>query len=153
VSTKIAVRRGLAAGWRPFASIAARTARVIILIYHAVTNDEASDAAQLTVSRRRFADQMQWLRELGHPVVSLGSAVRDLRAGTLRAPVVVLTFDDGYRSFYDGALPVLTEYGYPGPRMNPNAPRSPWSTDKAFYVGYALTLRPQSPSRGPRIAS
>jgi peptidoglycan/xylan/chitin deacetylase (PgdA/CDA1 family) len=113
VTTKIAVRRGLADGWRPFASIASRTPRVIILIYHAVTNGEASDAAQLTVSRQGFADQMRWLRELGYPVVTLGSAVRDLRAGALRSPVVVLTFDDGYRSFYDQALPVLTEYGYP----------------------------------------
>lgn len=110
---KLAIRRRLADGLRPFVSMTSRTPRVIVLMYHAITSGEETDPDQLTVSRRRFADQMRWLDELGYPVVTLRSAVRDLRAAALRSPVVALTFDDGYRSFYDHALPVLAEHRYP----------------------------------------
>jgi len=112
-SRKTWTRRHIADAVRPLTAVASRSPRLIVLMYHAVTRDDATDAAQLTVSRARFANQMRWLEELGYPVVSLAAAVRDLRARTLAAPVVALTFDDGYRSFHDEALPILAAHSYP----------------------------------------
>jgi peptidoglycan/xylan/chitin deacetylase (PgdA/CDA1 family) len=90
-----------------------RQPRIIVLAYHAITADEQEDPEQLTVSRRRFADQMRWLKDLGYPVVPLRTAAAQLTAGTVEQSSVVLTFDDGYRSFYENAVPVLLEHGYP----------------------------------------
>jgi len=111
--SKVALRRRLGDYARPFTAAVSRGGRVIVLMYHAVTAHEQDDAAQLTVSRRRFEDQIRWLDELGYPVVSLASAAERLRAGSLASPVVAVTFDDGYRSFYEHALPILTARGYP----------------------------------------
>jgi peptidoglycan/xylan/chitin deacetylase (PgdA/CDA1 family) len=87
--------------------------KLIVLMYHAITDAPEPDPAQLTVSKRLFADQMRWLKELGYPVVPLPVAAAQLRACTLDSPVVALTFDDGYRSVYTHALPVLASHGYP----------------------------------------
>lgn len=87
--------------------------RVVILVYHAVTDGRGDDPEQLAVPLDLFAAQMTWLAELGHPVVSLDAAARALREGAVRGPQVVLTFDDGYRSLYTHAFPVLHRCGYP----------------------------------------
>jgi len=61
-----------------------------------------------------FAEQLAWLKQEGRPVWTLGAVVRHLRAKqSLPAGCVVLTIDDAYRSFLDGAVPLLRRYGYP----------------------------------------
>ena len=61
-----------------------------------------------------FAQQLDWLKQQGRPVLSLGEVVRRLRAHEpLPAGCVVLTVDDAYRSFLDGAMPLLRRFGYP----------------------------------------
>lgn len=80
-----------------------------ILMYHRVAPLAAYD--QLTVSPARFAQQMQELAQ--HPVVSLEEGLRALRSGPLRAPLIAVTFDDGYLDNLTEALPVLQRYGIP----------------------------------------
>jgi peptidoglycan/xylan/chitin deacetylase (PgdA/CDA1 family) len=46
-------------------------------------------------------------------VLSLPEAVARLAAGHLPARAVCITFDDGYRSIHDLAMPVLNEFGLP----------------------------------------
>ena len=46
-------------------------------------------------------------------VLPLGEALRALEQGTLPARAICITFDDGYRSVHDLALPVLREFGLP----------------------------------------
>lgn len=46
-------------------------------------------------------------------VLSLPEAIAKLAAGRLPARAVCITFDDGYRSVHDLALPVLNEFGLP----------------------------------------
>ncbi|MES2900220.1 MAG: polysaccharide deacetylase family protein [Pseudomonadota bacterium] len=46
-------------------------------------------------------------------VLPLGEAVRALAAGTLPPRAVAITFDDGYRSTHDLALPILQEFALP----------------------------------------
>lgn len=59
-----------------------------------------------------FRWQMQLLAECFN-VLPLHEVVTRLAAGTLPARAVAITFDDGYRSIHDLALPVLQEFHLP----------------------------------------
>jgi peptidoglycan/xylan/chitin deacetylase (PgdA/CDA1 family) len=85
--------------------------RAAILTYHAVADSSrADDPLDLVVSPERFAEQMAFLHE-HRRVVSLDDVVRgDVGAGP---PPVAITFDDGYRSVLEHALPVLERHGFP----------------------------------------
>lgn len=62
----------------------------------------------------RFRQQMQALKWLGVPVISMSEALACLR-GQQPMPqrAAVLTFDDGCENFHEFALPVLQEMGFP----------------------------------------
>lgn len=85
--------------------------RAAILTYHAVADcARRDDPYDLVVSPDRFAEQMAFLGERRR-VVSLEDVVRgDLGSGP---PPVAITFDDGYRSVREHALPVLESHGFP----------------------------------------
>src|SRR5207245_491733 len=67
----------------------------------------------LGLAAASFREQMQYLKTNGYRVVSLADFVEFTRLGRqLPQRAVVLTFDDGYRSFKDYAYPVLKELGF-----------------------------------------
>lgn len=82
----------------------------MILMYHAIAAVD-EDPNQLAVSPARFADQMTWLRRSGLRGVSVGTLVRAMAGGRARG-MVGLTFDDGYTSMLDAALPELDRHGF-----------------------------------------
>jgi len=82
----------------------------MILMYHAVAA-EAVDPNLLCVPPERFAEQMSWLRRRGLRGVSVGTLTEAMRAGQPRG-LVGISFDDGYASVLDAALPVLTRHGF-----------------------------------------
>jgi peptidoglycan/xylan/chitin deacetylase (PgdA/CDA1 family) len=84
-------------------------AGVRILTYHRII-DLPGD--RMSVSPERFRRQLECLRREGCRVVSL-DALGDPDPETGR-PRVALTFDDGYRDWYDYAFPLLAEAGFPG---------------------------------------
>ncbi|HAD03754.1 MAG TPA: hypothetical protein DCF93_03595 [Desulfuromonas sp.] len=66
------------------------------------------------VSLSVFADQLQVLKAAGANVVTLGTLLGHLRAGTpLPERCVVITVDDAFTSFGAGGLPLLRRFGYP----------------------------------------
>ena len=70
---------------------------------------------QLTVQPDDFAAQMAYLHSQGFVTVSLYDLMAALDRGQPLPPkAIVLTFDDGYRSLMDYAVPDLTAYGYTG---------------------------------------
>lgn len=89
---------------------------LLVLSYHDIRDDVAAkgDADPFAVSTRNFAMHLDWLRAHGYVPVS-AQAVRDARAGRRPLPekAVLLTFDDGLRSTYTHAYPLLRSYGYP----------------------------------------
>lgn len=84
---------------------------VPILCYHRIG---PSCQSALCVSEKAFRAQLDHLRDNDYRVITLEELHAFLsyeRAIPLRS--VVITIDDGYRSAYDVAFPLLREYGYP----------------------------------------
>ncbi len=88
-----------------------RAASLLTLIYHRVF---AERDAMLTgePTAADFSAQMRLLATNFHPLPLLEAAAR-LRAGTLPARAVCVTFDDGYANNCDVAMPILQEHGVP----------------------------------------
>nr|WP_246505190.1 poly-beta-1,6-N-acetyl-D-glucosamine N-deacetylase PgaB [Coralloluteibacterium stylophorae] len=89
---------------------------LLVLSYHDIRDDVApsGDPDRYAVSTANFAAHLDWLHAHGYTPVDV-QAVLDARAGTAPLPdkAVLLTFDDGLRSTYTRAFPLLRAYGYP----------------------------------------
>ena len=88
--------------------------KLTILTYHEIA--EKSDALEpaFAVSPTNFVRQMDWLKNNGYHFVSMDDVLAD-RSGKKPLPekAVLLTFDDGYRSMYANAFPVLKMFKAP----------------------------------------
>lgn len=84
---------------------------VPVLCYH---NFSLTDTNKMTVTRDKFEAQMRFLKEKGYTVIPLSLFFDFVE---YRAPIprksVVITIDDGWRSTWDIAFPILKKYGYP----------------------------------------
>jgi peptidoglycan/xylan/chitin deacetylase (PgdA/CDA1 family) len=84
---------------------------VPVLSYHKISESRADT---MSVTRESFESQMQFLKEHGYHVVTLDELFDFLDFKTdLPEKSVVITFDDGWRSLYELAFPVLKRHGYP----------------------------------------
>ena len=95
---------------------ASRRAAIPILMYHVVSAaPPGAPEPQLWVSQRRFAREMVALERAGYHAITLATAVRAWRhGGPLPHRPIVISFDDGYRSDYTHARPVLRRLRWPG---------------------------------------
>ena len=85
---------------------------VPVLTYHQFSTDGTSN--RMTVPAPKFEAQMRFLRDNDYRVVSLDQFFDFLEFKTqLPERAVVITADDGWKSFYDVAYPILKKYGYP----------------------------------------
>jgi peptidoglycan/xylan/chitin deacetylase (PgdA/CDA1 family) len=83
---------------------------VPILCYH---NLGPQGKGRMLMAASKFDEQMRYLKEQGYRVVNLRE-FRQFIEGKRQLPrkAVVLTFDDGYRSFREYAQPILKELGF-----------------------------------------
>lgn len=81
-----------------------------ILCYHRL----GGAVSKMSVAAAQFEAQIAWLVDNGYRVVRLAD-LGEFLAGRKPLPQrsVVLSFDDGYASFYRHAYPVLKKYGLP----------------------------------------
>ena len=85
---------------------------VPVLTYHKLSRNGTADA--MTVREADFEAQMRFLRENGYRVIPLDDLFEFLQfRRQIPARSVVVTFDDGWASVHDIALPILKKYGYP----------------------------------------
>lgn len=83
---------------------------VPILCYHRF----GAKNSKLNVTPAAFEQQMDWLARNGYSVVTLERLARFLDGKeALPAKSVVITIDDGYRSSYEIAYPILRKFGFP----------------------------------------
>ena len=85
----------------------------LVLGYHDV-QDDAADQRYLAVRTSALNDQMAWLRDNGYQPVSV-QQILDAHYGVKPLPpkAVLLSFDDGYSSFYTRVWPLLKAYNWP----------------------------------------
>lgn len=85
----------------------------LVLAYHDV-KDDVADQRFLAVTTSKLVAEFAWLRENGYHPVSVQQII-DANQGisTLPEKAVLLTFDDGYRSFYTRVYPLLKAFQWP----------------------------------------
>lgn len=81
-----------------------------ILMYHEICAGPNS----LYVPVDKFRAQMNYLLNSGYHTVTMAQAQEMLVNGQIPAKTIVLTFDDGYTSFYTQAWPIMQECGFTG---------------------------------------
>lgn len=91
-------------------------AELLVLSYHDIRDEvlPKGDPDIYAISTQNFAAHMDWISGNGYTPVSLSdvmAAGRGERALPERA--VLITFDDGLRSVYTRAFPLLRAYGFP----------------------------------------
>lgn len=83
----------------------------VILQYHHISD---STPAITSLSPKLFEQHLEYLKTNNFTVLSMEQLLKALEnKRILPDKSVVITFDDGYRSIYDTALPLLKRYNYP----------------------------------------
>ncbi|NNC86951.1 MAG: polysaccharide deacetylase family protein [Akkermansiaceae bacterium] len=86
--------------------------RVAILGYHEFSADQPPTAMRIRVEA--FREQLEAIKNLGLPVISLEDFIAWKKGEDSIPPrAIVITIDDGWKSVYTHAYPILKEYGYP----------------------------------------
>ena len=94
----------------PFCA-AVHTQTMPVLMYHDLTEDPAA-VNSLTVTGERFRMDMEFLQAYGYtPLLPSELAALRKNGGALPSRPVMITFDDGYRSNYEIAYPILQQTG------------------------------------------
>jgi len=81
-----------------------------ILAYHNFTKDEDSSYDMNIVE---FEKQMDYLNTHNYFVISLSNLIDGLKEGVLPPNPVVITIDDGFKSTFTLAYPILKKYNFP----------------------------------------
>jgi peptidoglycan/xylan/chitin deacetylase (PgdA/CDA1 family) len=96
-----------------------------ILMYHSISDDAEPDSSpyyKTATSPAVFAQHVRWLSDEGFRSVGLEEGVRLAQQGGLeQEKVVVITFDDGFRDFYNAAFPLLKAHGHTATVFLPTA--------------------------------
>lgn len=91
-------------------------ADLLVLSYHDIRDDvlRKGDPDIYAISTQNFAAHLDWINGNGYIPVSMADVVAASRGErALPEKAVLLTFDDGLRSVYTHAFPLLRAYGYP----------------------------------------
>ncbi len=88
----------------------------VTLCYHNVLPAPGSMAPPATISvlLEELANHFDWLRDNGYTAVSVEDVLQAAKGAKILPPkAVLLSFDDGYASFYHLVYPLLRAYKYP----------------------------------------
>ncbi|MGD0959711.1 MAG: poly-beta-1,6-N-acetyl-D-glucosamine N-deacetylase PgaB [Methylomonas sp.] len=88
----------------------------IVLNYHDILEEEERSPPfdRIAVNKEHLEQHFIWIKNNGYHVIGIQDLL-DARSGLKPLPgkAVVLTFDDGYQSFYTRVLPLLKKFKYP----------------------------------------
>jgi biofilm PGA synthesis lipoprotein PgaB len=89
--------------------------RFLVLNYHDIVGPEGAKPPYnaLDVSIDHFEEQLLWLKKNNYRIISVQNLL-DAAAGNYVIPskAILLTFDDGYQSFYTRIFPLLKKHHY-----------------------------------------
>lgn len=94
------------------AAFAENSVNVPILVYH---NFDPVKLGSMTISIKKFEEQLNWLKNNGYTVIPLKELVSYLQGKAISLPPkpVVITDDDGRESVYKYMLPLVLKYKIP----------------------------------------
>ncbi len=118
-SALAAVFLGMAPGWPAGVQAAAdadepqqQPGQVRAFVYHHFGLEDTYPSTSVSVEQ--FKKHLAYLKEHEYTVLPFGQALDRLYSGEgIPEKTAVITIDDGYRSVWDNALPILERYGYP----------------------------------------
>ncbi|MBO8173134.1 MAG: polysaccharide deacetylase family protein [Bacillaceae bacterium] len=85
--------------------------QVVVLTYHHISRDFTSN---FTITPQKFRSHVELLHDEGFQPIHFDTFVHFLETGHLKEEnAVLITFDDGYESYYRYAFPVLQDYQFP----------------------------------------
>ena len=85
----------------------------LVVAYHDI-EDDGADQRYMSVRTSALNDQIVWLNRNGYKPVSVQQILNARNGGPALPPkAVLLTFDDGYSSFYTRVWPLLKAYNWP----------------------------------------
>jgi biofilm PGA synthesis lipoprotein PgaB len=91
----------------------AHATEFVTLAYHDVA-DSPGDLEADAITIQNLAAQFDWLRDQGYRVISIDDVLAAHRGERpLPSRSVLLSFDDGYASFYTRVFPLLQAFSYP----------------------------------------
>lgn len=95
-------------------TFAALPTELTVISYHEIADKKNALIPEYAVSPTNFVRQMDWLKNHGYHFVSVDQVLA-ARAGKLPLPerAVLITFDDGYRSVYSNAFPIIKLFNAP----------------------------------------
>ncbi|MBR6521240.1 MAG: polysaccharide deacetylase family protein, partial [Oscillospiraceae bacterium] len=89
---------------------AQQSVQLPILMYHHISTDP-SRLGDYVVSPETFENDLKYLSRLGYTSISLAELIAYVDGrGSLPEKPIMITFDDGQRSFAEYALPLLEKY-------------------------------------------
>jgi peptidoglycan/xylan/chitin deacetylase (PgdA/CDA1 family) len=95
---------------------------VAVLMYHDIGDGAAARFANFVVPRARFQEHLAAVQEAGFETLTISQLLEVLASGgALHRPVACVTFDDGFASFLDEALPQLVVARVPATLYLPTA--------------------------------
>jgi biofilm PGA synthesis lipoprotein PgaB len=85
-----------------------------VLSFHDIVPSLTATSSVDDVTADNLINYLSWLRENGYTVISIQEVI-DSKKSHKKLPEksVVLTFDDGYKSFYSYVFPLLKAFNYP----------------------------------------
>ena len=85
-----------------------------VLSFHDIVPEMTITSEPDDVSTDNLINYFSWLKANGYTVISIQDVMNAKNGGKqLPDKAIVLTFDDGYKSFYTYALPLLKAFNYP----------------------------------------
>jgi len=100
----------------PLAVADAASSGFLVLNYHDILEEEEKVPPfdRIAVNKQHLDEHFNWLKKNNYHVISIQDLL-DVQKGekTLPSKAILLTFDDGYLSFYTRVMPLLKKYNYP----------------------------------------
>ena len=85
-----------------------------VLSFHDIVQEMTITSEPDDVTTDNLINYFSWLRANGYTVISIQDVLNAQNGGKpLPDKAIVLTFDDGYKSFYTYVLPLLKAFNYP----------------------------------------
>lgn len=95
----------------PQSEVAYYSEHVAVLMYHDIAEAPKNERI---IAVDRFEKQLRLLKHHGFQIIGIEEYERFLlKEGSVPDNAVLITFDDGYESFYKLAFPILRNYGFP----------------------------------------